>query len=135
MSADLADRVFDDENDRWIAVLPGETDRDALLRARREGAPSVMPPQGTGRDGASQRRINRPLRALIVIAAAGIGVGVPLFLIAASTATESFTSFHEAAGNSVLAATGSFLVLIGAFAGLFALTTAAMIDHLEHRRR
>jgi peptidyl-prolyl cis-trans isomerase B (cyclophilin B) len=39
-------RVFDDENDRWIAVLPGETDRDAFLRARREGAPSVLPPQG-----------------------------------------------------------------------------------------
>src|SRR5690606_7546623 len=124
MTPEASRRVFDDENDRWIEVRDGETDRDALVRARRDGAPSVIPPRRPSRNTDPVTAYNRSLGALKVICGGALGLGILMLIIAASQWTPD-DSIERAAGVYVTAAAGALIAVIGAVAGLLALAVAA----------
>ncbi|HRN29404.1 MAG TPA: hypothetical protein PK781_07040 [Terrimesophilobacter sp.] len=124
-------RVFDDENDRWIEVHDGETDRDALLRARRDGAPSVIPPRRPALSAAAQARSNRPLQILKFTALIGVVGGVLLVLISAGMLQTA--SLAAIAAASIMSTLGGLMVGMGIGAALLGLAAGAIIEGLRPR--
>lgn len=122
---DSGRRVFDDENDRWIEVREGETERDALLRARRDGAPGVIPPRRHTPAVAPWPPVRRARLGLNLIAAAGLVVGAGI-LIATQSGLEH--SFHDEAQRSYIAgvAAGVFFLLVGTIAGMMSIVVVAL---------
>lgn len=74
-------KVFDDESDRWITRLEGETDRDALLRNRAESSSKPRKARQTGRSRVAGA--NPYAAALWIFGAAAMVLG---FIIWSSTA-------------------------------------------------
>lgn len=66
-------KVFDDESDRWITRLEGETDRDALLRNRAESSSTPRKPRQSGRSRVAGA--NPYAAALWILGAAAVAFG------------------------------------------------------------
>lgn len=122
---EVSRRVFDDENDRWIEVRYGETERDALLRARREGAPSVIPPRKPKTAQDAWSRSSRAKFGLNVMTISGLVIGLVVILV---THSELEHSLHEEAQRTYIAgvAAGVFFLFVGAIAGAASLVVIAL---------
>lgn len=106
-------KVFDDESDRWITRLEGETDRDALLRnrAERESMPARKSPTRHPAVG-----VNPYAGALWVIGVAAVVVGFLCSGHASEVLNEYEPDFAVATSFGVLAVallSAGFMCFIG----------------------
>ena len=134
-------RVFDDENDRSIAVMHDETERDALLRARRDGLEDRIPRKLASTPNKIQS--NPWLTLLWCVSVSLITVGVLVTVWALTTFPEYNPALDANASiilgeqvhldqdlnpieNYLWAIVGASIANIGAFTGFCALVAAAI---------
>jgi len=115
-------KVFDDESDRWITRLEGETDRDALLRnrAERESIPARKSPARHPAVG-----VNPYAATLWIIGIVAIVIGLLSGAHATGLLDEYDPEYSDTLGEvASYGATGVVLVVAGltSFIGAFVLS-------------
>ena len=111
-----AGKVFDDESDRWITRLEGETDRDALLRNRALTAKSSRPFRQPTRTRLG--RVNPHAVALWIIGVTAAVIGLIMRTSAMTMLDDGVSSVDDAAAS---AAAGAIFLAAGFLAILAAL--------------